>query len=193
MLLNGLVRESIEYSEELERTKYSILINTKIFYKGELKRSQVKDKYFSRLFVDNVRFIYNSTTHRNMKYFGYTLMLLPYSSYNHNLLCKNPTEGNFRDIVPLKLNELSNMLGLSERGFNLLMGKLYDIKNKDNTPIAVVINVSRQGKKAKRRRVFLSHSLTYMGDMDYENTKVVKEIFSNYNLHKKEGACLIYE
>lgn len=84
-------------------------INPKYFSKGKEKG----DKSYTRLFISNTRYLYENCTARQHKTLSYIYQLVPYTSYELNILCRNPLEKDFTKLKKLTCKEICEILSIS--------------------------------------------------------------------------------
>lgn len=84
-------------------------IDTGILKNGELQKKRFT--YCNRIFIDEIRRVYNSvpiSEHRNL---GYIFSLLPFLHKELNIICHNPLEKEWKLVEPLTPIEICGLLG----------------------------------------------------------------------------------
>lgn len=87
-----------------------ILTNCDIFKRGRIKKSSLK---YQRLYIENIKKLYNITPTSKHKHLGYIFKLLPYINIEYNILCFNPMEIDIDQIIPLSLEDFCKMINYS--------------------------------------------------------------------------------
>jgi len=82
-----------------------IYVSTGFVFKG---RSAEKVKHYSRMFNNSIRDLYENS---NISSLALIYQILPYISFWHNVLCRNPKTKN-TPINPLNWNDLCSILGI---------------------------------------------------------------------------------
>ena len=150
-------------------------INPSMFVKGELNKEVVKGNNYSRLFIHEIRHIFEVTSNRDIKKLGYLFQLLPYVSYEYNMVCFNPMERELKKIKYMTLGEVSKVLGLSENGFSLLAENLSAIKTRDGKSI---IGQFKLDKDIRSNKLIINPTIMYRGNMNSKQIEAIKSLFS---------------
>ena len=91
----------------------TVIIGKEFFNKGPMiKRKNTK---VTRIFIDMVRDVYNNLDPKDHYKLGIILQLIPYINPYFNCLAKNPAETCKENLIPLKLGELTEILGYSSQ------------------------------------------------------------------------------
>ena len=98
-----------------------LMINEDIVIKGavsdiieELKK-QDRDFTCTRVFVDNLKAMYEGTESKQRKQLANLFKALPYINYKYNIFCSNPTETDKSKIEPLTWTDLARLCGYEEK------------------------------------------------------------------------------
>lgn len=95
--VNETINTLKKYKYIYETEEGYIMINNSLIQKGEVKNFRKMKKEdinttYTRLFSENIREMYQNTDAKARKQLAYLFKVLPYVSYKHNILCKNPHE-----------------------------------------------------------------------------------------------------
>lgn len=90
-----------------------IFVNPSVFYRGELKAigHDVSHLNYTRLFRDTVRDLYARFKGCTLGQLALIYSVMPYLSFNANIICYNPEEKDEDRIRPMSLGKLSTLLG----------------------------------------------------------------------------------
>ncbi len=93
----------------LENEDGTLRLSPTCFHKGEQKNS---NRYWDSqtIFVSAYRTVYKETPASKHRYIGYVLQTLPWLNREFNILCQNPCEERFPDIVPLTLTDFCELI-----------------------------------------------------------------------------------
>lgn len=131
MISSGLVIEEQD----------GIIVNGKYVYRGKLKSSLDKEKH-TRIFDSGLRELYDNCTSRQHKQLYYLFKLLPYVSFRFNAICKNPSEQNKEDVIPMKLSDISEIIGYAQNNLKKLEKELLKLKVFDQYAFLGIINAN---------------------------------------------------
>lgn len=95
------------------------------FNKGQTK---IKDFGATRLFIDEIQYLFNSVKVTDFKRLGYVFKLLPYISKDYNIVCENPIEECIGLVQPLNATEVSKVLGIGKDTLSKALKELGKIK-----------------------------------------------------------------
>lgn len=87
-------------------------ISSEFSIHGENKNSN-NDSY-TRVFINNIRYIYQNCLPRNHKQLYYLFKLLPYVNKQSNIICKNVDEIEIKNIIPMNQVDIANVIGLNK-------------------------------------------------------------------------------
>lgn len=105
------------YRTKKELVEQNILIEKEgVFYINEsiCKRGAIVDNKKDnkiRNFDNAIKELYRNSVPKEHKFLALIYKILPYINYNHNIVCKNPTEENKEFIEPFTIKEISEMFG----------------------------------------------------------------------------------
>lgn len=184
--------KNVKDNNLLRVEKKKFYINTECFIKGEVDKLK-KNQEYCRLYINTIRSLYNGCKPTQHKILANILQLIPYIHYNENIICHNPNCDILKeDIQYLTLNEICDMLGISENEGNrtTLAKQLYSFKLKfDEKEIPllsyVVVNSCTN--------YFVVNPLViYKGNSLMSIKRVAKSCFFNNQTHKitKKGKKL---
>jgi hypothetical protein len=156
----------------MQQKDLSFKFNYKYFVKGKI--SIHKDYSYSRLFIEDIRHLFETVSARDIKKLGYLYQLLPYVSYEYNIICHNPIEKNIDLIKPMGLIDVATILGMTEQGFRKTLSSFGDIKTKKNES---VLFYGTSGKESEKYRFIINPSILYRGLMNSDEIKAIKVLF----------------
>lgn len=103
------------------------LANTYLAKRGELTPRQ-KEMSYTRMFDEGIRSLYENCVARQHKQLYYLFRILPYVNIKFNVICANPSEELAEHIIPLKLNQICEIIGYNIQNANRLKKELYQLK-----------------------------------------------------------------
>jgi len=116
--LSSVLRVSVSSANRLwEATKGRYLfedeseyvkMNTSFFLRGKLP---YQGQQFQKLFLEEVRSLYEQSSPSKHKLLGYLFSLLPFISVEHNILCFNPLEKDINELEPLSIDDFCGLIG----------------------------------------------------------------------------------
>lgn len=89
------------------------IVNNKYIKRGSLTKKEDKENH-TRIFHNGLRELYNNCNQKQHKQLYYIFKLLPYVHFKCNAICKNPTCENVEEVVPFKLSEICELVGLDK-------------------------------------------------------------------------------
>lgn len=107
-----------------------IYMNKEYFCKGKVSKSYVKDS--SRCFVDFIQELYKGSTIREHRKLGLFIQLLPYVQFEHNVLVANPEEQNPENLIPLTLQDMCKLFGVTRTHARRLENDLFEVCSNGN-------------------------------------------------------------
>lgn len=118
-------------------------INSNYVFKGKLDGAKLKTDQKVRVFNNAVQQIYESATPREHKKIALLFLLLPYINLRYNIVCENPECEAMEDIIPITLQEMTEILGFSS--VQKLKKGLFDINVGTEKAIALftIDNISK--------------------------------------------------
>ena len=109
-------------------------------------------------------------------YFG-LFLLIPFISFEYNIICFNPLESDRNKVIPIMIDELSRQLGYNEKRFKNIINELSKLKDIQDRPIIKqVINII-DGKK--RISIIVNPNIIYAG-RDVRNISDISIIFKRW-------------
>jgi len=127
----------------------------------------------TRIFIDETRYLFQNIKTSDIKGFGYLILLLPWISRSHNIICKNPNEEDIKKVVPLKVSELSNILGIGNKSIFNLRVLLQGMSLKNKTPL--IISKTTEGNKFMN--MIINPDIFYSGKSKGEGLEYTKALF----------------
>lgn len=97
-----------------------IMINEDLVIKGAIEnfeelRKQDHSFTYTRVFIDNLREMFNNTEPRQRKQLANLFKVLPYINFKYNVFCTNPTETDETEIKPLNWTDLAKLCGYDDK------------------------------------------------------------------------------
>ena len=144
-----------------EREDGCLYMDHSVFRKGTL--GKVKESSFSKVYTHMIRTLYNmvpAAAHRDL---GYVFQLLPFISWEYNILCRNPEEKNLEDVVPLSAEELCCELGYDYNHFSRLRERFRRLVVSVDDRLEAVVNFVSNGPLLADMKVFVNPRVIYNG------------------------------
>lgn len=118
-----------------------IYLRKSLFFKGVVKENQkyIQGKKLTRLYIDNIRYLYNNIAISQHKQLGIIFMLIPYINHYHNILCMNPNESIIDDVEVMTLKKLAEILGYNASYIRQLKKELLKIKLEDGSKLITFV------------------------------------------------------
>lgn len=163
---------------------YSIKINTNIFHIGwikpKLKFLKESESKIVKVYVDEMRFIYENSTNRGHRIIGNIFKLIPYYNFKSNLIVKRKT--------PLNYKETAELLGYDANQISRLDKVINSIVLKNGERILMVCgdeNLPMPKRKAEINKLLLSIAPTeeqqFMDEIDVETLNENINLIRNKN------------
>lgn len=137
-----------------------IIVNPSVFYRGPIKEIgyDVSHLTYSRVFRDTVRKLYAQFKGRTLGQLALIYSVMPFLSFNTNIVCYNPEEKEADRIRPMDLDKLSVLLGYENP--QKLKRALNSIKVDDNPVFGFPDNVHDR----RKLRVTVNPRVIYNGN-----------------------------
>jgi len=178
---NNLFNKLIDLEILTTPQKNLIKMNEDYFKKGKITEDDKIEKINggwsqSRLFIQNVRHLYENTPARQHKLLSIIFRLIPYMNFRWNIICSNPLEQEIEKINSLNLTEIAILLNYDKRQIMNLKQELSKLKTIDDlSVITFVVNYET--------RIIINPRVIYQGS-NYEDVKVI-DYLCNPNSVKK--------
>ena len=155
-----------------------VYINQEIFFNGKIDT----DKNYTRLFCEYVRLLYEGCSSANdHKQLSYIFKMIPFVNRRTNIVCKNQTDQNESNIIPMRIAEFCDVIGYNKTHARRLVRDL--LKIRINGELAVGFFVSDLDEKTWM--LVLNPKLCFGGKYD--------EMFEKYrNLFTQEAKKIDY-
>lgn len=152
----------------LIRKNDGLYMSNKYFFKGESGgRTDI-----SRMFIKEIRDLFNTVSVTDLKRLGYIYRLLPFLSKEYNIICKNPEEIILDNIIPIPKHELTDILGIDRTTLFRTLKSISQIRVNgeylfgwftigDGIDIKLIINPK----------------IVYAGKQDGESINLIKSLF----------------
>ena len=145
----------------------SISINKEYVVKGKINKRDLRRSI--RVMEYGFREIYTKANAREHKRLDVLIKVLPYVNYNHNILCKNPSEEDISKIEPLNLSELCDIVGYDVTNHSKLKSDLLKLKVDGMNAILFVL-------KGKELHIYINPCIYYKGK-NIDNLKALMNMF----------------
>ena len=132
----------------------TITINKKYAIKGKITKRDLKGSM--RIMENGLREIYTKAKPTEHKRLDIFIKVLPYVNYNHNVLCKNPSEMDVDKVEPLTLDELCDIVGYDKNNSTKLKSELLKLKVDGNKAILFVL-------KGREMHAYVNPYIYYKG------------------------------
>lgn len=100
-------------------------VNTDFFMKGEVKTNDYVR--LTKVFVNSVRKLYQSTDKKMHQYLGFVFMLLPYVNKEWNIICHNPNEEDCKQIKPMSVGDFCDHVGYDRKNAYRMIENFWNI------------------------------------------------------------------
>ena len=127
----------------------TITINKKYAVKGKIGKRDLKGSI--RMMEQGIQELYAKATPKEHKKLALLVEILPYVNFQHNIVCNNPNESDAKNVAPITLTELANMLGYSTT--QKLKKGLMDIKI-NNESLIMIATINRKSMIIVNPRVY---------------------------------------
>lgn len=145
----------------------TITINKEYAIKGKIGKRDLRRSV--RIMEYGVKEMYANANAKEHKRLDIFIRLLPFVNYNHNVLCKNPSESDIKKIEPLNLSEVCDIVGYDKTKSVRLKNEL--LKIKVDGQLALGIFESDNGK-----RIYINPRVYYKGK-DIESLRALINMF----------------
>ncbi|MBE6845447.1 MAG: hypothetical protein E7508_07030 [Ruminococcus sp.] len=81
-------------------------LNENAFKKGKINLDgSLSDSRFVKVYIRYIRELYRATPQNKHVHLGYVFKMIPYINLEHNIVCHNPLEKNFKKVIPMTVGE----------------------------------------------------------------------------------------
>lgn len=140
------------------------------FVRGKLDAPGVVE--YQKLYIAALRELYEkiqSTQHRRL---GYALKMLPFLSFEYNILCHNPTEKDYDLVDPMTVLEFCNVVGFDQSHADKLAreyGKLtFTVEDRQE----VFCKFLHNGADLSTAHIYINPRLVYKG-LDFRKVEAI--------------------
>lgn len=162
-----------------------IMINEEIVIKGaivnfdELRKEDHRFTY-TRVFIDNLKAMYQGTEPKQRKQLANLFKALPYINFRYNVFCSNPTETDMTKIEPLTWTDLARLCGYEEK-------KNITKFRKDLKSLKIYgHDVIGQFETNSGKTILVNPKIYYGGD-DVQDVKYLYDLFDMLESFSKEN------
>ena len=88
------------------------------FFRGQMVNhmNQGIDIGYQKVFIKSLRELYHQTPATKHRYLGYLFLLLPFISWEYNVLCWNASETDIDKVRPMSLSDFCKAIGYDDNG-----------------------------------------------------------------------------
>ena len=152
-----------------------IMINEDIIIKGTIEnfeelRKQDGRYTYTRVFVDNLRDMFDNTEPKQRKQLASLFKALPYINFKYNVFCANPTETDETELEVLTWTDLARLCGYEETNITRFKKDLMSLQIYGFDVIADV-------KRNSGTTIIVNPKVYYGGD-DVEDVKYLYKLFN---------------
>ena len=147
----------------------SLLINLDYFYRGSQKEyykltDEKMGNTFTRLYIETTRSLYENSVQRALKKLSIIYKILPYISWQYNVVCTNPKETCKSKIEALTIQDISNILRYDKTNISKFKQELHDLKYEGNS---IFIRIGKT-KDVNQDFVIVNPQFYYRGNLAAE-------------------------
>ena len=151
-----------------------LMINEDIVIKGAIEnfkelKKQDRDFTCTRVFVDNLKAMYEGTEQKQRKQLANLFKILPYINYKHNVFCTNPTETDAEKLDLLTWTDLARLCGENEKNVTRFKKSLMSLRIYGSEVIACI-------ERDTGKTIIVNPKVYYGGD-DVDDVKWLYELF----------------
>lgn len=153
-----------------------IYLKKSLFFKGSVKehKKYIQGKSLTRLYINNIRYLYNSVPVKQHKQLGIIFMLIPYINHYHNILCTNPNESILDDVEVMTLQDVLKILGYNASYISSLKKDLLKLKLEDGRNLIIF---AQKEIGEKKKQIIINPEVIY-GDNEAEYAfKLIQKFF----------------
>ena len=168
------ILKECEYIYETEEGY--IMINEDLIVKGAIEnfeelRKQDHSFTYTRVFVDNLKAMYQGTESKQRKQLANLFKALPYINFKYNVFCTNPTETNETKLELLNWTDLARLCGYDDK-------KQVARFKKDLMNLSVFDRSVIGQFETKSGRVIVVNPKVYYGGDDTNDVKGIQSLFN---------------
>ena len=137
-------RETSYTREALIKNELILIeVNKKYCIKGKIESSKKKSQKV-RIFENGLKELYEKAKPKEHKKLALLIELLPYINLKFNIVCKNPTCENIKDLKPIDLKEICKIIKYSPNQSSRLKKDLLSLKV--NEELVIMFNETGSAK-----------------------------------------------
>ena len=158
--------------EILEKEEGKYKMNSKIFYKGQIKDNYGADKETIRIYIKFIRTLFNTCTPRQHNKLAYFYKLIPYINRKYNVVCSNIFETEMEYINIMTLEQICDVLDYDKSNISKLIKELSKIEYGDEHVFCYMA-----AGDIKKATIFINPVVFYSGS-DNEVISLLRGFFS---------------
>lgn len=129
--------------------------------------------HYQKAYCNSIRKLYNATSVRKHKQLGYVFRLIPYINLQYNIFCRNPFEQELKEIEPLTVADLCDLVGYDTTQASRLLKELQALTFEHNHEEEFLISYVDNGTNTPySKRIFVNPNIIYNGS-DFRQVKVL--------------------
>ena len=136
--------------------------NTRLFQKGKLSNS-FNEYPYRKFYINAVRQLYKETPTSKHRHLGYVFQLLPYINTEFNILCKDITVDNLKEIEPLTMKEFCELIDFNisnlHRLYNEYRQITFDVEGHKERFVSIVSD----GARTASAKIYINPHILYNG------------------------------
>ena len=146
-----------------------IFTNRDIFIRGRLTSN---GEPFQKIYINNVRRLYQGVPRRRDRQLGYIFKLLPYINVEYNLLCTNPMETILEEVDLISVADFCDMVGYDVRHVNKLLKIYSNLLFEVDGRMERFCAIAYDGVTKEEARILVNPHILYSGK-DYSRVEIL--------------------
>lgn len=151
-----------------------LMMNEDLVVKGAVEnfkelRGEDNDYTYTRVFIDNVKAMYEGTESKQRKQLANLFKILPYINFKYNVFCTNPTETDKKKLDLLNWTELARLCGYDETNVTRFKKDLMKLKIYGYDVIGCF-------ERSSGKTIIVNPKVYYSGD-DVNDVKYLYDLF----------------
>lgn len=157
-------RKEMTSNEIMSFKNNEIYLSKQYFNKGT---EQTKNLFFTRMYIDSIRELYNQIPPRQHKTLAHVFKLVPYVNYKYNVITSTPHDSDEALKNRLDKKDIADLLHMDLKTYEKVEGQLLKLKitfREETYNLMGLITVRTDIK----RRFYVVNPLLYSSSSDYE-------------------------
>ena len=127
---------------------------------------------YQQLYISALREIYKKVPLKQHARLGYVFQMLPFINFEYNILCENPTEKEYDNIIPMSVSDFCGKIGFDYTHTAELARKYGKITFTVNGREEVFCKFVYNGDRVDTAHIFINPRLVYKG-MDFQKVEAI--------------------